>query len=135
MVSEVIAFILLSAATVTASALVAGYIASAASETTARINEQAHRQVLMLSESLSVTNTYTCGSEFCIDVMNNSGRQIGISYVYDGSTGNPIAYRIMDVSGRTVSKLPVGAGTIVLTPSTLTSAVLISENSVVYRVA
>lgn len=135
MVSEVIAFIMLSAATVAASAVIAGYMASAASETTARINEQAHRQVLMLSESLSVTSTYTCGSEFCIDVMNNSGRQIGISYAYDGSTGNPIAYRIMDATGQTVSRLPVGAGTIALTPNTLTSAVLISENLVVYRVA
>lgn len=135
MVSEVIAFILLSAATVAASALIAGYMASAASETTARINEQAHKQVLMLSESLSVTSTYTCGTEFCIDVMNNSGRQVGISYVYDGSTGNPVPYRIMNESGETVSKLPVGAGTIALTPNTLTSGVLISESFVVYRVA
>lgn len=134
MVSEVIAFILLSAATIAASALIAGYMASAASETTARINEQAHRQVLMLSESVSVTSTYTCGSEFCVDVMNNSGRRIGISYAYDGSTGNPVTYRIMDSSGQTVSKLPTGAGTIALTPNTLTSAVLISENFVVYRV-
>lgn len=135
MVSEVIAFIMLSAATIAASALVAGYMASAASETTARINEQAHRQVLMLSESLSVTSTYTCGSEFCIDVMNNSGRQIGISYAYEGSTGNPVAYRIMDESDQTVSKLPTGAGTVAITPNTLSSAVLISENFVVYRVA
>jgi len=135
MASEVIAFILLSAATVAASAIIAGYMASAASETTARINEQAHRQVLMLSESLSVTSTYTCGTEFCIDVMNNSGRQIGISYAYDGGTGNSVGYRILDASGQTVSKLPVGAGTIALTPNTLTSAVLISENFVVYRVA
>src|SRR5690606_18444151 len=95
MASEVIAFILLSAATVAASAIIAGYMASAASETTARINEQAHRQVLMLSESLSVTSTYTCGTEFCIDVMNNSGRQIGISYAYDGGTGNSVGYRIL----------------------------------------
>ena len=135
MVSEVIAFILLSAATVAASAIIAGYMASAASETTARINEQAHRQVLMLSESLSVTSTYTCGTEFCIDVMNNSGRQIGISYAYDGGTGDPVTYRIMNASGQTTSKLPIGAGTVALTPSSLTSAVLISENFVIYRVA
>ena len=135
MVSEVVAFILLSAATIAASALIAGYMASAASQTTARINEQAHRQVLMLSESISVTSTYTCGSEFCIDVMNNSGRQVGISYTYDGSTGNPVTFRILNASGQTVSKLPTGAGTIALTPSTLASAVLISENFVVYRVA
>ena len=135
MVSEVVAFILLSAATMAASAIIGGYMASAASETTARINEQAHRQVLMLSESISVTSTYTCGSEFCIDVMNSSGRQVGISYAYDGIAGNPVAYRIMNASGQTVSKIPTGAGTIALTPSSLTLAVLISENFAVYRVA
>jgi hypothetical protein len=135
MVSEVVAFVLLSAAMISASALIAGYMASAASDTAARINEQAHRQVLMLSESLSVTGTYTCGGEWCVDVMNNSGRPVGISYAYDGSTGSAIPYRIMDASGQIVSKLPTGAGTIALAPSTLTSAVLVSENFVVYRVA
>ncbi|WP_337863951.1 hypothetical protein [Nitrososphaera sp.] len=134
MVSEVVAFIMLSAATIAASALIAGYMASAAQSTTARINDQAQRQVLMLSESVSVTATYTCG-EFCVDVMNNSGREIGIKFAYDGSTGNPVAYRLLNQSGQTVSKLPVGAGTIALAPSSLTSAVLISENFAVYRVA
>lgn len=135
MVSEVIAFILLSAAAMTASAIIAGYMASAASQTAARISDQAHRQVLMMSESLSITATYTCGSEFCIDVMNSSGRQVGILYAYDGSTGNPVTFRIMDPSGQAVSKLPAGGATIALAPSTLASAVLISENLLVYRVA
>ncbi len=134
MVSEVISFIILTAATIAASAIITGYLATASSQTTARINEQTAKQVLMTSESITIVGTYTCGSDLCIDVMNNSGRQVGISYSYDGSTGTLVAQRLMDASGNTVSKLPPGAGTIALTPNTLTSAVLISENYVVYRI-
>jgi hypothetical protein len=134
MVSEVISFIILTAATIAASAIVTGYLATASSQTTARISEQTAKQVLMTSESITVVITYTCWSELCIDVMNNSGRQVGISYAYDGNTGSPVTYRLMDASGNTVPKLPAGAGTIALTPNMLTSAVLISENYVVYRI-
>lgn len=137
MVSEVIAFILLSTATIAASALVASYMAAAASQTTTRINEQAARQVLMASESLTMAIKYACsggGSELCIDVMNNSGREIGISYVYD-QDGMPRPYRILDSSGKVVSRLPVGSGTIVVAPGTITAATLISENSAVYRIS
>lgn len=135
MVSEVISFIILTAATIVASAIVTGYLATAASQTTTRITEQTAKQVLMASESITIVTTYTCGSELCIDVMNNSGRQISISYAYDVSTGSPVAYRLIDASGSTVPKLPVGAGTIALAPNTITSTVLISENFNVYRIA
>lgn len=135
MVSEVISFIILTAATIAASALITGYLATASSQTTARITEQTTKQVLMTSESITIVDTYTCGNELCIDVINSSGRQVGISYAYDGNTGNSVTYRIMDASGQTASKLPTGAGMIALTPNTLTSAVFISENYVVYRIA
>ncbi len=134
MVSEVISFIILTAATIAASAIVTGYLATAASQTTTRITEQTTKQILMTSESITIVGTYTCGSDLCIDVMNNSGRQVGISYAYDGANGNVITKRLLDGSGQTVPKLPPGAGTIALTPNTLTSAVLISENYVVYRI-
>ncbi|MEP0825156.1 MAG: hypothetical protein HRF40_06695 [Nitrososphaera sp.] len=134
MVSEVISFIVLTAATIAASAIVTGYLATAASQTTARITEQTTKQILMTSESITIVGTYTCGSELCIDVMNNSGRQVGISYAYNGVNGNSVTKRLLDASDDVVSKLPPGAGTIALTPNTLTSAVLISENYVVYRI-
>src|SRR5690606_14341184 len=134
MVSEVISFIILTAATIAASAIVTGYLATAASQTTARITEQTTKQILMTSESITIVGTYTCGSELCIDVMNNSGRQVGISYAYNGVNGNSVTKRLLDASDDVVSKLPPGAGTIALTPNTLTSTVLISENYVVYRI-
>jgi len=134
MVSEVISFIVLTAATIAASAIVTGYLATAASQTTARITEQTTKQILMTSESITIVGTYTCGSELCIDVMNNSGRQVGISYAYNGVNGNSVTKRLLDASDDVVSKLPPGAGTIALTPNTLTSTVLISENYVVYRI-
>jgi len=134
MVSEVISFIVLTTATIAASALITGYLATAASQTTARISEQTARQILMTSESITIVGTYTCWSELCIDVMNNSGRHVGISYAYNGDDGNSVTKRLLDGSGQTVPELPPGAGTIALSPNTLTSAVLISENYVVYRI-
>lgn len=135
MVSEVISFIILTAATVTASALVAGYLAAAASQTTARINEQTAKQVLVTSESLTMVMAYACngGNELCVDAMNNSGRPVGISYAYD-QNGNAVAYRILDSSGNVVPELPIGAGTIAISPATVTGVTLMSENLVVYRV-
>jgi hypothetical protein len=138
MVSEVISFIILTAATIAASAIITGYLATAASQTTTRINEQAARQVLMTSESLTMVVAYACtnggGSELCIDVMNNSGREIGISYVYD-EDGIQRPHRIMDPSGNAVPRLPVGSGTIAISPGTIAGATLISENFMVYRIS
>jgi hypothetical protein len=90
--------------------------------------------VALLSESVSVVSTYTCGSELCVDVLNNSGRDIGISYAYDNS-GAAITYRILNPAGTVVAKMPVGASTIALSPNTIANATLISENFVVYRVS
>jgi hypothetical protein len=133
-VSEVISFIILTAATVAASSIITGYLATASSQATAAIRDQTARQVLVSSESITVVSKYVCGSELCIDVLNNSGRQVGISYAYDAGSGDPATYRLLDAGGNVVSKLPTGAGTVALTPNTLTSVVLVSENYVVYRV-
>jgi len=124
----------MTAATIAAAAIITGYIATATSQTTARINDESARQVALLSESVSVVSTYACGSELCIDVLNNSGKDIGISYAYDNN-GAAITYRISNPAGTVVAKLPVGSSTVALSPNTITNATLISENLVVYRVS
>lgn len=68
------------------------------------------------------------------DSKDNSGREIGIPYVYDQS-GNTITYSILDGSGNAVPELPIGAGTVAISPSTVTGVTLISENFVVNRIA
>lgn len=124
----------MTATTIAAAAIITGYIATATSQTTARIDDEAARQVALLSESVSVVGTYACGSELCVDVLNYSGRDVGISYAYDGN-GNAVSYRILNSGGALVAKMPVGSSTIALTPNTLSNATLISENFVVYRLS
>lgn len=121
-----------------ASAIITGYLTSATSQTTAHINEESAKQVAMLSESLTIVGTYDCSSQqqllLCVDIMNNSGREIGIYYAYDDK-GNPISFTVVNPSNSVVSKLPVGRSTITLTSNTIISnATLISENYVIYRI-
>ncbi len=136
MASEVISFIILSAALVAAGSIMAGYIISTSSATTARLADIAARQVLMTSESITIVAEYSCngGNSVCIDVMNNSGRGIGMAYVYDQG-GNRVNYVLLDSTGQPAQKLPLGTGTVRIDSPSVTSGTIISENWVVYRVA